>query len=935
MPNIDADRSRTKREDLGRVTAALIGEPDRDPDSIVDEYFDNMAFQKEIPQLPEMKLFRLCVVPGARAFVGGSGVVIQCANADARDIPYALKILRPSLVGNSLTRARTEITKAEQEFAYHAPLNHPNIARVFAIGKVHIVPKANAVAIPVTTLLMEWIDDAAPFVDHLVSRCSTYTEVLKNLTECFTSLAYLHDKGLIHWDVKSPNLLVGGDGVTKLMDIGNARRRAGPPQVNIAFSTRHNYPPALESKAQDRPARGAAESANRIPIKLPKKHTWDVPWLDLWMLARELNRVFYADPAMATQDASVVDYLPKDWEVVRNQFLTRVFPPYDESAQQILAGIKLVLLRTLSPKDSTFYDTGEQASRDLGRLLPELGGAHGVPELQAIPQHVIRLPVSGNVPWTKRVAALFNTSAVQRLTRHSQLGTVPQVYPGAHHRRAEHALGVFHQTLSYVHALYADRSNVFWRISVSRGDVEALLFAAIVHDMGHIAYGHFLEEMQGLFNGRTHVDYVLAVLDPGRFAQKGTSAWQNQVESDRVELLSVVQRYWLPKLTDQAETFLARVADILRPSTADTAVISPKSTVTRAPSQQLVTEILHSILDSAIDADKMDYLLRDSHHAGVQYTQGIDRDRFFQSLTTVEYLPPSVANRVIADDRAKSVRRRPLRASIAVKSKGTLPLESLLIARYQMFSSVYWQHTVRAQTAMLQFVVQEYLGFSEPEIHDRLDELILVFGERNDRSALMWLLERVQALACDDFLRHKLVSCMEGLLGSREALFVCGHELAFDLSEPEWLNKLYSRITGISDTLNATPNPTAYFSWQRGMRMQLTERLASATNGLVTYGDVLLDLPEPHKDQVENVFVVAAGADGPTPRHIQDISPVAQAVSRTFKTRARSVRVFVNRDLMQRVTSLGLQQVFANGSLATLRAIERVHSLQRWLPLDG
>ena len=62
------------------------------------------------------------------------------------------------------------------------------------------------------------------------------------------------------------------------------------------------------------------------------------------------------------------------------------------------------------------YDTADRVVEDLGKLLPEFGAAQPIPELQAIPQRVLRIPTSGNVPWTKRVVGIFNGPfAEQRL----------------------------------------------------------------------------------------------------------------------------------------------------------------------------------------------------------------------------------------------------------------------------------------------------------------------------------------------------------------------------------------------------------------------------------------------------------------------------------------------------------------------------------------
>src|SRR4029077_4795924 len=87
--------------------------------------------------------------------------------------------------------------------------------------------------------------------------------------------------------------------------------------------------------------------------------------------------------------------------------------------------------------------------------------------------------------------------------------------------------------------------------------------------------------------------------------------------------------------------------------------------------------LMRSILSGPIDIDKMDYLERDSLHAGVPYGRNFDRARLIQSLIVNE-----------AGD------------GLAISSKGKTAAELMVFARYVMFSEVYWHHAVRSATCM-------------------------------------------------------------------------------------------------------------------------------------------------------------------------------------------------------------------------------------------
>ena len=90
-------------------------------------------------------------------------------------------------------------------------------------------------------------------------------------------------------------------------------------------------------------------------------------------------------------------------------------------------------------------------------------------------------------------------------------------------------------------------------------------------------------------------------------------------------------------------------------------------------------KILASMFSGPIDIDKMDYLYRDSLHAGVPYGRHFDQQRLLGSLCLNQ-----------AGD------------GLAITDKGKTAAELMVFARYVMFSEVYWHHGVRAATAMLQ-----------------------------------------------------------------------------------------------------------------------------------------------------------------------------------------------------------------------------------------
>ncbi|QDV24117.1 HD domain-containing protein [Aureliella helgolandensis] len=258
-----------------------------------------------------------------------------------------------------------------------------------------------------------------------------------------------------------------------------------------------------------------------------------------------------------------------------------------------------------------------------------------LPELSGNLANSIRIPPELDVPVTSRVMALVETPQMQRLKRITQLGLVGHVYPGATHTRFEHSLGVYRLACEVLRHLLGVDSHFASR--VTDHELKIFLVAALMHDVGHWPYCHPLEDL-GLPWIPKHESLALAHLSAP-------------------EVHSILQSQW--GLAPH------EVSDFL--SEQPTSGVSP---------------VLYNVLNGPVDIDKMDYLQRDSLHAGVPYGRNFDSGRLIKSLC------------INHDEQ-----------SLAITPKGKTATELLVFARYVMFSEVYWHHTVRSATAMLQRLV--------------------------------------------------------------------------------------------------------------------------------------------------------------------------------------------------------------------------------------
>ncbi len=256
-----------------------------------------------------------------------------------------------------------------------------------------------------------------------------------------------------------------------------------------------------------------------------------------------------------------------------------------------------------------------------------------IPELVALDSRraLVRIPPETDVPLTPRVRQLIDTADFHRLAHVSQLGLVSRVYPAANHTRFEHCLGVYRLALLYVQQLAHDER---FQRAVRPEQIEVFIAAALLHDLGHWPFCHPIEDIR-LPSVPTHELFANSFLLEG-------------------EIGDVLRHDWGVNPRDVV------------------ALLSEKP-------RDAAGKILASMLSGPIDIDKMDYLYRDSLHAGVPYGRHFDQQRLLGSLCLNQS-----GN------------------GLAVSDKGKTAAELMVFARYVMFSEVYWHHGVRAATAMFQ-----------------------------------------------------------------------------------------------------------------------------------------------------------------------------------------------------------------------------------------
>jgi HD superfamily phosphohydrolase len=260
--------------------------------------------------------------------------------------------------------------------------------------------------------------------------------------------------------------------------------------------------------------------------------------------------------------------------------------------------------------------------------------------------HEFRDPIHTFISLRTDERKVVDSRPFQRLRHIHQLALTYLVYPGATHKRFEHSLGVMHLA-SQIFDVVTAAENIFDE-SVRQiiPDEEAkrywksvLRVAALCHDLGHLPFSHAAEDK----------------LLPEGFDHERLT--KNIIASEEM------QEIW------KSMTPPLRTDDIIK------LAIGPKKA---APLELDIWEsiLAEIIVGDAFGADRVDYLLRDSYHAGVQYGK-FDHSRL---INTLRILPLSYED---TDEPA-----------LGLESGGLESSEGLMIARYFMYKQVYL-HSIR------------------------------------------------------------------------------------------------------------------------------------------------------------------------------------------------------------------------------------------------
>lgn len=323
--------------------------------------------------------------------------------------------------------------------------------------------------------------------------------------------------------------------------------------------------------------------------------------------------------------------------------------------------------------------------------------------------------VHGNIQLTELELKLIKTQEFQRLRDIKQLGLSDFVFPGAIHNRFSHSLGVMHIADLMICSLQS--KGKFHDDNIR----QKCRIAGLLHDIGHYPWSHIVEHVVNKDSKDKFGKNPLEIIqiddstDDGETSQTVTEldSWNESINHSKTHEWN--QR-WLSQRNEQLDfAHHERISGIVIEKTEIKNILLG-SEIFDEPQiidiAQIIAGVSTSpeglIIHSELDADRFDYLLRDSKNTGVTYGL-FDMQRIIQYLDYNDEIEPTEGN-----------------TGIFVHKKAQKAVEDFLMARYFLYSTIIFQ---KASIGFNKLATIIYEGLLERKQVYSYKDLLDIFDE--------------------------------------------------------------------------------------------------------------------------------------------------------------------------------------------------------------
>jgi HD superfamily phosphohydrolase len=264
----------------------------------------------------------------------------------------------------------------------------------------------------------------------------------------------------------------------------------------------------------------------------------------------------------------------------------------------------------------------------------------------------IRDPVHGSIHILDEEIPIIRDDFFQRLRNIKQLGFSEYVFPGATHTRFIHSIGVMNIASSAFDRLFKTKlqDKEFLRLK------ETFKLACLLHDVGHAPLSHSTETVMPMLS---------ELKIPTEFLSKKDQTRDRQATHEDYTIKAIVDSQFADSFVLVEKSFGVQkkyIADLITGHTTDPSYFEIQG-INYFP-------ILHQLVSSELDCDRMDYLLRDSYFCGVSYGS-YDLDWLLDNLE------------VCIEDK---------KAYLGINERAVVTFDDFLLSRYHMFIMVYFHY---------------------------------------------------------------------------------------------------------------------------------------------------------------------------------------------------------------------------------------------------
>ncbi len=293
-------------------------------------------------------------------------------------------------------------------------------------------------------------------------------------------------------------------------------------------------------------------------------------------------------------------------------------------------------------------------------------------------EKTIHDPIWGSVVYFAWEIEIIDSPIFQRLREIQQLGRADLTYPAARHTRFEHSLG----TVAIASRMIDNLRNRSVDYFVTDSDRNKVRLAALLHDIGHCFYSHLSERIYSKLPQFSEIKKeIMKNLDIG-VSPAPHEIFSYMIVKSRAFGDFFYNNVSYPGKGDEESCFglLAECANM----------IIGQNNKKEKNGKTEIYSFLTSVLNSDIDADKLDYTQRDSYTAGLSLSYGVER--FLMKIV------------LVCDETEKTKDYK-----LAIRDDGVTTVEELLFNRNMLYVYMYRHQKVLAVEAVIEDIISRMI----------------------------------------------------------------------------------------------------------------------------------------------------------------------------------------------------------------------------------